>query len=101
MEADKAFHEDGELATIRIVIGKDLVYQELDGEMVILDMQSGQYFGIDLIGSRIWRLLEEQVPPAEIVERLLVEYEVAADVCSQQVLLFLRQLEKNQLIAFA
>ena len=83
---------------MRIEMSKDLVYQELDGEMVILDMKSGQYFGIDAIGSVIWQMLEQKIPPAIIIEKLQDGYDVDAEVCSQQVLDFLEDLKKNNII---
>jgi len=84
---------------MRIEISKDLVFQELDGEMVILDMKSGQYFGIDAIGSIIWHMLEQKIEPARIIEKLQEEYDVEAEVCSQQVLAFLDDLMKNNIIS--
>ena len=84
---------------MRIEISKDLVFQELDCEMVILDMKSGQYFGIDAIGSIIWHMLEQKIEPARIIEKLQEEYDVEAEVCSQQVLAFLDDLMKNNIIS--
>ena len=81
-----------------VTIPEDLVYQELDGEMVLLNMQSGQYFGIDEIGSKIWALVEEKVLPVDIVKRLIAEYEVSEEDCQQQVAAFLDELAKEGLI---
>ena len=90
--------KESDFAGVQVEIRKDLVCQELDGEMVILNMQSGLYYGIDAVGSRIWQMLEEKVPPATMVDLLLEEYEIEADLCSQQVATFLSELEKNNLI---
>ena len=86
------------LVGLQIEICKDLVCEELDGEMVILNMQSGLYFGIDEIGSRIWKMLEEKIPPVTMIKLLLDEYEIEADLCRQQVMAFIMELEKNNLI---
>ncbi len=99
MEDTTRIDQPTDLSALRVTISKDLVYQELDGEMVILDLKSGQYFGIDLIGSCIWQMLEQNIHPADIVERLLQEYEVETDLCRQQVVTFLRELEQNTLIS--
>lgn len=88
----------GSFKNCKVTIPEELVYQELDGEMVLLNMQSGQYFGIDEIGSKIWALLEEKVMPVDIVQRLVAEYEVSEKVCQQQVAAFLDELEKEGLI---
>lgn len=90
--------EDMDFLRINVELAKDLVCQELDGEMVILDLHSGEYYGVDLIGTRIWRMLEEHVPPVAIVDELLAEYEVDLDTCHQHLASFFRQLEQNKLI---
>ena len=66
--------------------------------MVILNMHSGLYYGIDEVGSRIWQMLEEKIPPAAMIDRLLNEYEIEVGECSRQVMDFLTELEKNNLI---
>ena len=43
-----------------ISASKDVVAREVGGEMVLLDLASGQYFGLDKIGGRIWELLTER-----------------------------------------
>lgn len=89
---------ESDLKELRVEVDKELVCQELDGEMVLLDMNSGLYFGIDAVGTRIWQMLEEKVPPVKMVDLLLQEYEVEAERCAQQVLAFLLNLEENKLV---
>ena len=48
-----------QLSTV-ITASKDVVAQEVGGEMVLLDLASGQYFGLDKVGGRIWELLTER-----------------------------------------
>ncbi len=38
-------------------VSSEVVAREVGGEMVLLDLASGQYFGLDPIGARIWELL--------------------------------------------
>ena len=54
----------------------DVLCQEVGGEMVLLDLNSESYFGLDEIGARIWALLNEEKAVGQIVETLLEEYEV-------------------------
>ena len=66
-------------------IPKDVLFQEVGGETVLLDLESEQYFGLDEIGTRIWALLGEGRSSEDIVAVLLDEYDVdrarlAADV---------------------
>jgi hypothetical protein len=38
----------------------EVIAREVDGETVLLDLQSGQYFGLDLVGGRVWAMLAEK-----------------------------------------
>ncbi len=47
-------------------ISPDVLFRELAGEAVLLDLKSQRYFGLGEVGTRIWQLLDEQ---GEIVRR--------------------------------
>lgn len=36
----------------------DVVWRDVDGEVVILNVVTGQYFGLDAVGSQVWILLQ-------------------------------------------
>ena len=36
-----------------ITVGKNAVFRDLDGEAVILDLESGTYFGLNDVGTRM------------------------------------------------
>ena len=71
---------------------------DLDSEGVILDLDSGIYYGLEGIGQRIWELLDEPTSQADLVVRLIGEYGVGEDVLSKDVEQFLKQLLENELI---
>lgn len=54
----------------------EVLHQELEGETVLLDLNSERYFGLDESGTRIWTLLIELERPEAVVERMLREFEV-------------------------
>ena len=60
--------------TFRIPEG--LLFQEVSGETVLLDLVSGIYFGLDPVGTRIWALLNEDKSVGQVLDALLEEYEV-------------------------
>ena len=45
----------------------DVLFQDVSGETVLLDMASEQYFGLDEVGTRIWALLNEDRAAGQIV----------------------------------
>ena len=57
-------------------IPEDVLFQDVNDEVVLLDLASEHYFGLDEVGARIWMLLKEQKVAGQIVEELLQEYEV-------------------------
>lgn len=60
----------------KVVPSKDVLTQEVSGEMVLMDLSSEQYFGLDAVGTRVWNLLDQGIAPADLLSILLREYEV-------------------------
>ena len=55
------------------------LFRDLGGEAVILDLQSGTYFGLNAVGTRIWQLIEQQGRLEAVFNQLCVEYEAPPD----------------------
>jgi hypothetical protein len=58
---------------------------EVDGEIVMMSVERGRYFGLDNIGSDIWKRIEPTCPFATLIEGLVTDYEanratIVADV---------------------
>ncbi len=73
--------------------------QEVDGEMVLLDMNSESYFGLDEIGTAIWRGMQEKKTLQEVFELLLNQYDVGADLLKQDLLAFVDKLVKHGIVS--
>jgi len=71
---------------------------EIDGEAVMMNIQTGKYYGLDEIGSRIWELMEHKIQVKEIIGQLQKEYDVSEQQCKTDVLNLLNELKSNQLI---
>lgn len=56
----------------------NVVFRELEGEAIILHLDSGTYFGLDVVGTSIWRRLERQESVGVVVDALVDEFEVDA-----------------------
>ena len=39
----------------KVIFAETVFAQEVDGEMVLLDMESENYFGLDEVGTSIWK----------------------------------------------
>ena len=64
----------------------DVVWRNLQGESVLLDLKSGDYFGLDTVGTRIWTLLQAHHDLQAVLQELLSEYEVDEDKCARDLM---------------
>lgn len=60
----------------RILRSEEVLFQNLDGEAVLLDLASETYFGLNDVGTRVWELLEASPTLGEISAQLQSEYDV-------------------------
>lgn len=77
---------------------KDIDTTDLNGDIVMMDLEKGKYFSLNGVGSRIWTLVEEPVQVGKVVDSLLEEYDISRDECEKNVLEFLDKLESEQII---
>jgi Coenzyme PQQ synthesis protein D (PqqD) len=89
------------LATLasRVRVNDDVLFQELQGEAVLLNLKSGVYFGLDPVGTRIWQLFAEHEVLSEVARAVVAEYDVAEDKCSEDLLKLVDDLEKQDLVS--
>lgn len=57
-------------------VSSQAITQEVDGETVILDLGSEQYFSLDTVGTRVWQLIREGKSIDGITRQMETEYEV-------------------------
>ncbi len=70
----------------------------IDGELVMLDVESGMYFGIDGCGVRMWELLAEPITPHAIGGRIADEFDVAPEQAREDALAFCVRLHDAKLV---
>lgn len=77
---------------------QSVLQSEVDGDVVALDVEKGQCYGMNGVASRVWALLETPVTPAAICAELTEEYEVDEATCRTEVLGLLDQLLSEGLV---
>lgn len=82
----------------RVTIGEDTVFRELDGEAVILQLDEGVYFGLDPVGTRLWRLIEAHGDLRPVFDAALAEFDVAPDVLERDLLQLVANLADKRLV---
>src|SRR5215204_1866478 len=81
-----------------VVAAEDQVSSDLGGEVAILDLKAGVYYGLDEVGARIWSLIQEPRTVNEIRDILLEEYEVDPESCERDLLALLQRLADEGII---
>ena len=75
----------------------DAIFRDLDGEAVILHLDSGTYFGLNSVGTRIWQLMEREGRLTDVLDDLRAEYDAPADVLERDLLDLVTRLVEARL----
>lgn len=83
----------------RITTPDGVLFREIAGEAVLLNLNSESYFGLDEIGTRLWAALTTS-PSIEAAHRVLLdEFEVEADILRADLDAFIAKLVEAGLVA--
>ena len=74
------------------------LYSEIDSEAVILDVNSGTYFGLNEVSNRIWQLLQTPTASDRLIEQIIEEYEVAPEEAKRDVQNLLHDMLNAELL---
>ena len=83
---------------MRLKIPENVVFQVLDGQAVVLNLDSGYYFGLNEVGTRFWQRLGETGSLEAIVEDLLGEFEVERSVLEEDMVALIEDLKTRKLV---
>lgn len=61
---------------MKFKINEKVVLSYDEGEVILLNMQNGNFFGLDKLGSEIWQLIQKDMSNNQIVEHMLSNYQV-------------------------
>ena len=82
----------------RLIRKPELIASDMDGDLVMMSIARGEYYGISGVGVRIWALLAEPVTVAGIVATLTREYAIDRERCQQDCRSFLAGLIERGLV---
>jgi hypothetical protein len=83
---------------MRYRIPDDVIFHPVAGELVMLDTRSGEYLGLDEIGSELWRLLAAGRQTDEIKAELARRHGADPAIVGRDVDAFLAELQDADLI---
>lgn len=82
----------------KVVISDQLFTQKIDDEMVILDMQSEYYFGLNSVAADIWSEIQECDSLQTAVDNLVESYDVEKSIMVSDMEMFLNELINRRLV---
>ena len=82
----------------RVAVPEAVISRELDGETVVLNLETGVYFGLDGVGTDIWNALQKGGRIEDTFNALLQQYDVQAAALKDDLLRFVNQLASKGLL---
>ena len=58
------------------VVPEEVIFRELDGEAIILNLATGIYFGLDEVGTRLWAIVAESGTLRRAADVMVGEYAI-------------------------
>lgn len=83
----------------RLSIPAQVMSRLVGEETVLLDLQSGMYFGLDGVGKRIWESIGKGLTLGETSEVIMSEFEVDEATAQSDVFEFVSELVERGLLA--
>lgn len=88
------------MATLESMISvhEDVLFRDLGGEAVVLNLKTGKYYGLDEVGTRMWALLTQHGQVKLAYLALLDEYDAAGERLQQDLLRLVDELAAHALL---
>ena len=73
---------------------------EIDKQIVMMDVESGRYLGLDDIGSVIWQRLETPRTFGDLIDGLTADYDADRSIIADDVRKLLLDMAAHDVVAF-
>jgi hypothetical protein len=84
-----------------VVRNESLLAAEVGSDLVMLHVEKNAYYDTDAVGAEIWRRLNAPVRVSELCAALLERYDIDRSTCEADVLTFLREAHREDVIRIA
>lgn len=78
--------------------GNDYVFNEIDGEVVMMNIETGAYASMNDTGKTIWNLLEQPVSINVVIDTLVKEYNVSKEQCEKDITPFIEKMIEQKIV---
>jgi len=85
--------------TSKVVTNDNVLFREMDGEAVILNLNNECYYGLDAVGTRMWNVMTTTPSLEEAHRQLLEEYDVESETLKRDIENLVDELKHHGMIA--
>lgn len=81
-----------------IVRTNKALVSSIEDELVMFDVNAGQYYGLNNVATAVWNHLETEKTVRELAQALTAEFDISVEECQKELLEFLPELKEKGLI---
>ena len=81
-----------------MIINSNIIARDLQGEMVLLNKENGDYFTLNSLGSEIYNCICEGKETVEIVDLLFEEYDISYDRLKADIMSLIDNMKKKNIL---
>ena len=89
---------DDDLMVKRASVPPAVLLRELDGESVLLNLDSERYYGLDEVGTHMWEVVTSSATIGAAYEALMAEYDVTPELLAADMRSLLTDLVAHGLL---
>jgi len=76
----------------------EIIASEIDNETVMMDKDFETYFGLQAIGTEVWKLLEQPISIQQIAEQFIQHYDVSLERCIADLTPLMADFLENEMV---
>ena len=85
----------------KVTVHRDTMSRDVRGEQILLDLASGTYFGLEDVGARIWKEIQDGATIKQIIAAIVDEYDVDPARAEQDTLSLIHELAQRNLVSIS
>ncbi len=83
---------------MKVTVSPNVIFQELDEKLVLLNLETEEYYGLDAVGGRMWKLLETHSDSELATHQLCEMYNVSFDRANADIRSLISKLSEAKLL---
>jgi hypothetical protein len=81
-----------------VILNKNIAWKRVEDEAVVLNLDTGFYYSLNPISTKIWELLDKKKGIEEIIREILCEYDVEEKILRKDLKKLIEDLKQENLI---